>query len=122
MQDSFGFSDSGNNTSYENDMNGAEVDGSEMYRSYMNMIIMYSRNFMFFAFWFFIVIGYLFMVMAAAYIAWNSVSFDPIWVKMLKTYLSAVFAPFYLFYVFMKNILIGSGISQSMAPQAMGVM
>lgn len=107
MQDDFGFND--NSTPMMDEDLDNDTANMDPYKYYMNMMIMWTRNIVFFMFWFFIVMGYLFMVLTAVYISWNSVSFDPIWIRMTKTYLAAIFAPFYLFYVFMKNIVLGSG-------------
>lgn len=104
-QNTFGFTENMNDENNESDQYQDYFDSQ---KSMMNMMIIYSRNFIFMIFWVFIAMAYFFMVFTAIYIAWNSVPFDPMWIKITKTYLSAIFAPFYLFYVFFKKIVLGN--------------
>lgn len=41
----------------------------------------------------------------SGYIAWNSVSNDPIIIKIIKTNLAIIFSPLFLTYVFVKSIV-----------------
>lgn len=47
----------------------------------------------------------LFLAVFAGYIAWNSYSSDPIWLKASKTLLSSTFYPFFLCFIFLKFIV-----------------
>ena len=39
------------------------------------------------------------------YIAWNGFTNDPLWLKMGKTYIAILFAPLFLFYIFMRSVI-----------------
>ena len=41
----------------------------------------------------------------SGYIAWNSFTNDPVWLKVFKTYLAVIFSPIYLFYIFIKSVI-----------------
>ena len=41
----------------------------------------------------------------SGYIAWNEFYDDPIWIKLMKTWLAILFCPAYLTYIFFKSIL-----------------
>lgn len=41
----------------------------------------------------------------SGYIAWNEFYEDPIWIKLMKTWLAILFCPAYLTYIFFKSIL-----------------
>lgn len=47
----------------------------------------------------------LFMFGFSGYIAWNSFTNDPVWLKMSKTYLAILFSPIFLFYIFLRSIV-----------------
>ena len=42
----------------------------------------------------------------SGYIAWNEFEHNPIWIKMVKTYLAVLFSPIYLSYVFIKSVVL----------------
>lgn len=71
----------------------------------------YKRNSLFFiAIKTFGTLAVIFIIIAlslSGYIAWNSVINDPIWIKFVKTFLAVMFAPIYLFYIFMRSIIFG---------------
>lgn len=41
----------------------------------------------------------------SGYIAWNSVTDDPIWIKSFKTFLAMLFSPIYLFFIFIRTVI-----------------
>ena len=45
------------------------------------------------------------MVYLTIWLAWNQFSHDPIWLKIIKTWLSVIFAPVFLFYIFIKTVI-----------------
>lgn len=47
----------------------------------------------------------LFMFSFSGYIAWNSFTNDPVWLKISKTYLAVLFSPVFLFYIFLRSIV-----------------
>ena len=47
-----------------------------------------------------VLVLYLLFVILSGYIAWNSVTNDPISIKLLKTYMAVLFAPIYISYIF----------------------
>ena len=49
-----------------------------------------------------IIIG---MFSFSGYIAWNSFTKDPVWLKLSKTYLAILFSPVFLFYIFLRSIV-----------------
>ena len=58
-----------------------------------------------------LVLGIIILVIAilmygfSGYIAWNSVTNDPLWIKSFKTFLAMLFSPVYLFYIFVRTII-----------------
>uniref|UniRef100_A0A6C0IXY7 Uncharacterized protein n=1 Tax=viral metagenome TaxID=1070528 RepID=A0A6C0IXY7_9ZZZZ len=52
-----------------------------------------------------IIISILLSCSLAGYIAWNSVTNDPIIIKIIKTNLAILFSPLFLTYVFVKSIV-----------------
>ena len=48
---------------------------------------------------------FIFLVSLSGYIAWNEFLKDPIWIKILKTWLAIIFWPAYLTYSFFKSII-----------------
>ena len=48
---------------------------------------------------------FIFLVSLSGYIAWNEFFKDPIWIKILKTWLAIIFWPAYLTYSFFKSII-----------------
>jgi hypothetical protein len=52
----------------------------------------------------FIIISILLMFLSG-YIAWNSFTNDPVYLKAYKTLVAVLFYPIYLFYIFIKNVI-----------------
>ena len=44
-------------------------------------------------------------VSITSYIAWNEFYKDPLWMKLIKTWLAILFAPMFLSYMFFKSIV-----------------
>ena len=53
----------------------------------------------------FVLIVVLFMLLVTAWLAWNSFTFDPIWLKIMKTFIAILFVPVFLFYIFIKTVI-----------------
>jgi len=53
----------------------------------------------------FISIIVIFMLITTGWIAWNQFINDPMWLKLFKTWLSVLFAPIFLFYIFVKTVI-----------------
>ena len=68
-----------------------------------------TRNFLIILVVSIVVIGYLSMTFMAGYYSWNEFPGDSNLIKIIKTYVAVLFAPFYLFYVFLKLLLFRSG-------------
>ena len=51
-----------------------------------------------------IIISILLMILSG-YIAWNSFTNDPVYLKISKTSVAVLFYPIYLFYIFIKNVI-----------------
>ena len=47
----------------------------------------------------------IYILFIAGWLAWNSFENDPGWIKIVKTTIAILFAPMYLFYIFLKSII-----------------
>jgi hypothetical protein len=56
-----------------------------------------------------IMIVYASAVFIAAFHAFNEYKDVPIWLKAVRIYLAVIFAPFYLFYIFVRSVVQGGG-------------
>lgn len=54
---------------------------------------------------FILILIILLTLLLSGYIAWNEFYHDPIWIKLMKTWLAILFCPAYLTYIFFKSIL-----------------
>lgn len=66
--------------------------------------INYTKMFLI-AFSIFAIVIFLLVTGSSGYIAWNSFTNDPRWLKATKTGLAVMFAPAYLFYIFLKAVI-----------------
>jgi len=44
-------------------------------------------------------------VCISGYIAWNEFEYNPVWAKLIKTYLAVLFSPVYLSYIFLRSLV-----------------
>jgi len=51
------------------------------------------------------IVGIIISCSLAGYISWNSLTNDPLIIKIIKTNLAILFSPIFLIYVFMKSIV-----------------
>jgi hypothetical protein len=68
-----------------------------------------TRNFIIILIISIILISYLSMTFIAGYYSWNEFPSDSSLIKVIKTYIAVLFAPFYLFYIFLKLSLFRTG-------------
>ena len=87
--------------------NDYKYNRSEDYKSKKPAIS--TRNVLLIFFVCIILIMYLSTTFIAGYYSWNEFPNDSVLIKSIKTYISVLFAPFYLFYVFLKLSLFRAG-------------